>query len=70
MTTRSDDVLRPQPLSPEEECLISLYREHRTPLDSLPYSDDFERLFEKSGFRLERIVQTPTLMCVVEGVAV
>jgi hypothetical protein len=31
---------------------------------------DFERLFEASGFRLERVVQTPTLMNVVEGVAV
>lgn len=31
---------------------------------------DFERLFAASGFRLERIVATPTLMHVVEGVAV
>ena len=31
---------------------------------------DFERLFEAADFRLERVVQTPTLMNVVEGIAV
>jgi hypothetical protein len=31
---------------------------------------DFERLYSASGFRLERIIQTPTLMNVVEGIAV
>ena len=30
---------------------------------------DFERLFDRAGFRLERVVPTPTLMNVVEGVA-
>lgn len=31
---------------------------------------DFERLYAASGFRLERVVRTPTFMNVVEGVAI
>ena len=30
---------------------------------------DFERLFERAGFQLRRVVPTATLMSIVEGVA-
>lgn len=50
--SENEHIMRPQRMPPEDEALIRLYGEQPTALDALPYTPEFEQLFQQYADRM------------------